>query len=92
MAREPVVNSIARLLALIELYAEHEDLALSTVSRHATGSGDTVARLQRGGDVSTRRFERAVQYLSDNWPAELPWPAHTARPDASRQSAKRGTR
>ena len=80
VAHCPAVDSVARLLALIELYAEHENLALTTVSSHVTGSGDTVGRLRRGGDLNTRRFERAVRYLSDHWPDGLPWPAHTPRP------------
>lgn len=46
------------------------------MSRYANGSGDTVARLHRGGDLRTRRFDRAIQYLSDHWPNEIPWPSH----------------
>ena len=73
------------LVALVNLFAEHEGLSVSTVSRLSTGSGDTVARLERGGAITTRRLTRAIRYLSDHWPDPTTWPADIPRPPAPRR-------
>ena len=35
------------------------------------------------GRVTIRRAERALQWLSDHWPADLDWPSGIPRPDPS---------
>ena len=80
-------DTARRLLALIDLFAKHTGLSVSTVSRHATGSGDTIARLQRGGAITTRRADRAFGFLSDNWPHTIAWPSDIPRPAPSRDES-----
>ena len=76
-------DTASRLVALVDLFAELTELSPSTVSRHATGSGDTVARLRRGGAITTRRADRAFRFLSDHWPDTVAWPADIPRPPSS---------
>ena len=85
-------DTAGRLVALMGQFAKYTGLSVSTVSRHATGSGDTVARLQRGGTMTIKRFDRAVRYLSDNWPDSIAWPADVPRPPSSRRASKRRRR
>ncbi len=68
------------LIALCKIFARHKQRSLSTISRLATGSGETIARLERGGAITTRRADRAVRYLAERWPADLDWPADIPRP------------
>lgn len=82
-------DTASRLVALMNLFARHTGLSVSTVSRHATGSGDTVARLRRGGTITTKRLDRAVSYLSENWPDGVAWPADVPRPAPSGGGSKR---
>lgn len=70
----PLDKTAAYLVALVELFAEHTGRSAGTVSRLATGSGDTIVRLRRGSTITARRIDRALGYLSDNWPEDLPWP------------------
>ena len=70
----PLDQTAAYLVALVELFAEHTGRSAGTVSRLATGSGDTIVRLRRGSTITARRIDRALRYLSDNWPEDLPWP------------------
>ncbi|MDE2906596.1 MAG: hypothetical protein OXQ28_10995 [Acidobacteriota bacterium] len=76
-------DTVRRLVALCGLFAESTGRSISTVSRYATGSGETIARLQRGHAITTRRAERAIRFLSDNWPAPVEWPADIPRPAGS---------
>ncbi len=45
----------SRFVATLELFAEHERRSIKTVSRLATGSGDTVDRLRRGVEMATEK-------------------------------------
>ncbi len=77
-------DTVRRLVALCDLFAASTGRSISTVSRYATGSGETIARLRRGHAITTRRAERALRFLSDNWPAPVEWPADIPRPASSR--------
>ena len=68
------------LIVLIERAAEAAGCAPSTMSRRCGGSGDIYARLLAGRDITGRRAERIMQWLSDHWPADLEWPVDIPRP------------
>ena len=70
------------LSRLCAIFAARTRRRLSTVSRLATGSGETIARLNRGRTITIRRAARAFQYLSDHWPDDQEWPTEIPRPKA----------
>ena len=70
------------LSRLCAIFAVRTRRRLSTVSRLATGSGETIARLKRGRTITIRRAARAFQYLSDHWPDDQEWPTEIPRPMA----------
>ena len=76
-------DTVRRLVTLCGIFAESTGRSISTVSRYATGSGETIARLRRGHAITTRRAERAFRFLSANWPEPVEWPADIPRPAAS---------
>ena len=86
----PLDRTAAYLVALVELFAEHTGRSAGTVSRLATGSGDTIVRLRRGSTITARRIDRALRYLSDNWPEDLPWPNRTDEAVLTGQDPPRG--
>ena len=82
-------NTTLRLEVLATRLAQATNRSQSTVVRLATGSGDTLARLRRGGTITTRRADRAFQWFSDHWPDGLEWPADIPRPEP-RPEGERG--
>lgn len=68
------------LLHLARIYARRNGWTLSTVSTYMGGSGDTLARLEKGHGLTLKRTNTFVRYFSDNWPADLPWPSDIPRP------------
>ena len=68
------------LLRVAEIFAERNGWRVSTVSSYMGGSGDTLARLKRGHDITTRRAARFIQWFSDHWPEGLEWPSDIPRP------------
>jgi len=70
------MNSI---LELMQCYADHRGIALSTLGRLAVGSstvGDRIA----AGRATINTVRRVTQWLSDHWPADLDWPTDIPRP------------
>lgn len=74
-----------QLAGLIEAFSEASGLSISRVSTLIFGGGHRATRLIAGEtDVNTATYERAVQYMSDNWPEGHPWPGSIPRPETSR--------
>lgn len=78
-------TAIANLTALVGLYSTVTGRAIPTVSTDMFGTGDALTRLYRGKDMLTARQEKAVQWLSDNWPPETPWPDGIHRPAVAQE-------
>ena len=72
------------LLNLIEVAARAAGVTPATMSRRCSGSGDLYARLRSGRDITSRRAERIVQWLSDHWSDAVEWPSGLPRPSATR--------
>ena len=68
------------LIRLGRAYARCRGLALSTVGRLAGGQGSFFQRVA-ARRVTIRRVDRAIQWFSDHWPAELAWPEDLPRPE-----------
>ena len=80
------------LWRLCTIFAARTRRRLSTVSRLATGSGETIARLRNGRTITMRRAARALQYLSDHWPDDQEWPTEIPRPEAELGPARQRSR
>lgn len=70
-------------------------LSLSAAYAAATGMKPTAiwiavlndrafpSRLKSDKTITLRTYDRAVQWFSDNWPADLDWPSEVQRPAPS---------
>jgi hypothetical protein len=87
-------NTKQNIFFLAEAFAEATNRAVSTISRLATGSGQTVANLKLVDDagqpkhrITTDRAFRALSWFSDNWPDDLEWPEGIERPTNKNEAA-----
>ena len=69
-----------QIITLIDALAAKGGHSPHTIGRYAAGSGDFYSCLVAGHDLTTRRAERVVAWLSDSWPADLAWPSDIPRP------------
>jgi hypothetical protein len=74
------------LLILSDAYVVASGRTRSTLSTVAFGGGRVLERIEDGGDITTGNFERALQWFSDNWPADTAWPDGIDRPVAAAKS------
>ena len=78
--------SDTRIAAMLRSCAAAAGMSESYVARLASGSGDTLTRLDGGMSLTARRAGRIVQWLSDHWPLDAEWPADIPRPAPSPDS------
>ena len=71
---------IDALLSIASTYEGATGLSASRVSTIVFNDGKILDRLRTGADITVGRAERAIQWFSDNWPAELTWPQGVPRP------------
>ena len=71
-------------LLLMKHYALRRRVALTTLGRHIV-SNSTLAERLASGRVTVATVRRVEQWLSDNWPDDLDWPADIPRPAPRRE-------
>lgn len=68
------------LIRLARLYGDAQGIETKTVSWRLFNDSKKLAAIQAGADLSVRRLDHAMNYLSANWPATVQWPADITRP------------
>jgi len=68
------------LIAALTAYVSGSEIGEARLSTVLLGSGARIAKIRNGGDVNTATYERAMLWLSENWPDGCDWPAGVPRP------------
>ena len=68
------------ITALLERLAAHFGRTPATVGRWVTSDGAFHRRLASGAGIRPKRAQRVLQWCSDRWPEDLPWPSDLERP------------
>lgn len=72
------------LIDLVQALSAHEGVTHFAISMRIFGKGDFFRGLiDKGWDCRTRTAERVMTWFDTNWPTDLTWPAHIARPSAA---------
>lgn len=74
------MSIVGSLFSVVEGFCRAEGVPESTVSWRVFNDGKRLAQVRAGADIGVRRLERAMQWLSDNWPDGAEWPETVARP------------
>ena len=77
------IMTYAHLLTLVDRYAAHVGLAEMTIAGHAGSHGRLFKRLRAGLGCNVSTYNAVMAWFSDNWPADLEWPASIERPTKS---------
>lgn len=83
------MSAIARFIAVTTAFREITGLKTTALSWRLFGDSKKLGALEAGADIQVTRYERALQWLSDNWPPEQSalWPADVPRPETSHHDA-----
>ena len=74
------MSGIDQLLTLARVYAAAEGVGLTTVSARVFDDGKKLSAIEHGADIQVRRYEKALRWFAQNWPAEAQWPSEIERP------------
>lgn len=78
-------SDISRIIELAEAYGRARRLSLKSVSLYAAKRGGFLPALKAGEcGITLARRDAIIQWFTDNWPADLAWPASTPRPEATK--------
>lgn len=81
------MSAIDHFLNVAAEYGRAAEVDTTTVSWRLFGDSKKLGAIQTGSDIQVRRLEKAMQWLSDNWPEAALWPASVARPAAHTKAA-----
>ena len=71
----------ANLVILCRIYQRVTGLSESRVADKVSTNPYLFLRLRDGKGCTVRTYNRVLQWFSDNWPENLPWPADIPRPE-----------
>lgn len=71
------------LLELAAAFGQHMNLSHWRVSFLARGDGQFFKRLEEGKSCTLKTASAVFEWFDANWPADLTWPKHIARPSAT---------
>lgn len=75
-----IMLQIAHLLALADEFQRVSPTEDKTLSFRVFGDSKKLSALRGEADITTGRFNGAVQWFSDHWPDDAVWPKGIARP------------
>lgn len=79
-----------RLVDLAQTFADEQGISLSRAGALAASDGKFFRRLSDGRTCTVRLANSVIQWFSDHWPADLPWPDGVDRPSPSPESPAAG--
>jgi hypothetical protein len=74
------MNAISSFISLIDAYRAARGVSDARVSTLVFNDGGRIAQIRSGGDIGTRRLQRAIEWFSENWPHDAMWPADLPLP------------
>jgi hypothetical protein len=73
--------SIQTLIRLADEYERAAQVPASTLSWRVFGDTKKLTAIRAGKDIQVGRYEKALRWFSENWPADAVWPEDIARTD-----------
>ncbi|WP_295894872.1 hypothetical protein [uncultured Bartonella sp.] len=79
-----------QLVIVSDIFGNARGIGRKRVSTIVLGQGSKLDAIANGSaDVTTKTWEKAMQYYSDNWPKNAVWPVSIARPTPQQQARRR---
>ena len=84
---ESMKNLRTQLVIVSDIFANARGIGRKRVSTIVLGQGSKLDAVANGSaDVTTKTWEKAMQYYSNHWPQNAVWPVSIDRPLPERQN------
>jgi hypothetical protein len=83
------MSAIDRFLSVAGTFQRLTGLKTTALSWRLFGDSKKLGALESGADIQVTRYEKALQWLSDQWPcaADAEWPVDVPRPPKTPEPA-----
>ncbi|TDT94898.1 hypothetical protein DFO45_2656 [Azorhizobium sp. AG788] len=81
----------SHLIQVEEAFRRGRKISRARLSSLLFNDGKRLGVIAGGGDLQTRNYERAMCWLSANWPEGAEWPEGVARPVAGAPDEQAGS-
>lgn len=81
------MSAINHLVEVAAEYGRAEAVDDTTVSWRVFGDSKKLPAIKGGADIQVKRLERAMAWLSSNWPSSAIWPSDVPRPSGEEVAA-----
>lgn len=71
---------IKHLLTVADEYRKATKVEDKTISSRVFADSKKLTALRSGSDLTITRFNEAMRWFSENWPAKAKWPEKVSRP------------
>lgn len=68
------------LIRVAETWCRARGLSEATLSTKILAKGSRLAALREGAGINVKTLNRAMRWLSENWPVNAAWPSDVQRP------------
>lgn len=75
------------LITLVEAFASFTNLSEATISNKVCSHARLFSRLRAGKGCNLKTATGALNWFSENWPADLEWPRSIPRPRPGKKEA-----
>ncbi len=75
------------LQVLCEIYSKTVGRSEVRLADLAAGNPYFFRRLRSGMGCTVKTYNRVLQWFSDHWPPDLPWPQDISRPEPTEKEA-----
>lgn len=73
-------DSLDRFLEVIDVFCKASGLEEKTLSWRMFNDSGRIELIRAGGDLGTRKRDKALQWMATRWPADAVWPEGVERP------------
>ena len=82
------MNMRLKILKISDAYCAASGRGRKRVSTIVLGRGSKIDDIANGADLTTKSYEWAMQWFSDNWPEGVDWPSDIPRPVKKLEAAE----
>lgn len=67
------------IVTLAHAFSAATGVSVGAVSHRVFDDSKKIPAMEGGADITVRRYNMAVRWFSENWPADTAWPADIPR-------------
>ena len=73
------------IVSLADAFCRQNSISVATLSNRLFKDARKIDALRNGRDLVTARYQSALVYFDEHWPANVEWPSNIPRPSVAEE-------